>query len=375
MIDGRYRYYEATCARPSIMKSPQPGWILLGGVGVVTLVTLGVGLSVAAAWFHAARSAPTLEHTFVHYSPDRRYAFPVSGDPRLLSWTHLHWDGSYAVDLFARHELPMDSPEFQAFKRRHIVAVTAGTARRVDNERGGVAVLLHGNDDKVYYFAHLQSSFVQAVSVEEAERVEAGQSLGVIGNTGRWTQYLEPHLHFSVASAEAPSPGLAPDINAADWIMRHFGLAHDLWPEASYAPHRPSGAPVAGQFEITRSFAESSNTNTTTGSPDLASVDLLPLPHRAGPHREDSHGENPLPVQVLSPLRGEVRVHRTSSLGLRVQVTNRHTDETVVVSGLYRVSVQQGDIVEQGKPLGLVEGEFNLMHFRQGQLSDPEAFF
>lgn len=354
-------------------------------MGVLSLVALGVGLAVAAAWFHAASAAPTQaqdsaqEHSFVHYSLDGSYAFPVSGDPALLSWTHLHWDGSYAVDLFARHELPMNSPEFQAFKRRHVVAVTAGTARRADNERGGIAVLLHGDDDKVYYFAHLQSSPIQAKLEEEAERVKAGQSLGVIGNTGRWTQYIEPHLHFSVASAEAPSPGFTPDIHAADWIMRHFGLTHDPWPEPSYAPHRPSGAPIAGAFKITRSFAESTNdthdthatnanNHANTGNPDMASINLLP-------HFTTSPGEDAPAAAVVSPLRGEVRIHRTSIFGLRVQVTNRHTDETVVVSGLRRVSVQQGDIVEHGTPLGSLHGELNLMHFHQGQLRDPEAFF
>jgi len=335
------------------------------GVVVLCAVLLVLGASVAAAWFQARGAAFTHHTSTVRYSSSGTYAFPVSGDPSSLSWTGLHWDGSNAVDIFAHHELAMDSPDFQAFKQRHVVAVTSGTARRVDNERGGTSILLHGDDGHVYYYAHLRTSFIQPDSAQEAQRVDLGQSLGLIGNSGRWTQYIEPHLHFSVASATAPLPGFAPDIDAADWLMHHFGLEHDNWPEPSYQPASPSGAPFTGAFKITRSFAD--YTQGLSKSPDTASVDLLPL---GAASADTAH-----PVPVLSPLLGEVRVHRTSSFGLRVQVTNRHTDETVVLSGLSSLNVRPGNIVERGAQLGTADGQVNLMHFHKGQLSDPAAFF
>ncbi len=361
---------------------------LVRGVAVLSVISLVVVLSVTAAWFNAEDAALVMDHSRhsrhsrdsshsrIQYSRVGAYAFPVSGDPNVLSWTSQHWDGSHAVDLFARHELSIDSPDFQAFKQRHIVAVTSGTARRVDNERGGIAVLLHGDDERVYYFAHLQSSSIPTKSAEDtgsaewagavAERVEVGQSLGVIGNTGRWTQYIEPHLHFSVASREAPSPGFAPDINAAGWLKLHFGLNPIPWPEPSYRPASPSGPPLTGPFEISRSF--SAYMDSSTANPDMASVDLVPSLVTA-------RGTESPPVPVFSPLLGEVRVHRTTRFGLRVQVTNRHTDETVVLSGLDSLSVQTGDIVERGTPLGTTQGKLNIMHFDKGKLSDPVAFF
>ncbi len=347
--------------------------ILVRGIAFLGGLVFVLVVSVAAAWFQVRGATFTHDSSTVRYSANGTHAFPVSGDPGILSWTRLHWDGSNAVDIFAHHELSMDSPDFHAFKQRHIVAVTGGTARRVDNERGGTAILLHGDDGHVYYYAHLQSSFIQPDSAPEARRVEVGQSLGVMGNTGRWTQYIEPPLHFSVASATARLPGFAPDINAADWIMHHFGLEHDAWPEPHYQPDRPSGPPTTGAFEITRSFAE--YTRSEAANPDIASVDLLPLGAHDSSAGVTTPSDQATTVPLVSPLLGEVRVHRTSSFGLRVQVTNRHTDETVVLSGLSSLNVQTGDIVERGTQLGTAQGPVNLMHFHNGQLSDPEAFF
>lgn len=359
--------------------------------GVCLVVFLVLGMSAAAALYHARGTSFAQDSWSVQYSSSGTYAFPLSGDPSILSWTRLHWDGSNAVDLFAHHELSMDSPDFQAFKQRHIVAVTSGTVRRVDNERGGVAIMLHGDDGRVYYYSHLQRSFIELDAPQGRERVDIGRSLGIIGNTGRWSQYIEPHLHFSIASSISPVPAMEPDINAADWLLRHFGLIPEHWPDPSYPPASPSGPPFAGAFDVTRSFddyrlGEAAN-------PDIASVDLLarssggpgagsPAEGRPGGpgagSPADSAGAttNQLsPVPVLSPLLGEVRVHRTRSFGLRVQVTNRHTNETVVLSGLSNLHVHPGDIVEHGAKLGEVHGELNLMHFHNGQLSDPAAFF
>lgn len=346
--------------------------------GVCLVVFLVLGMSAATAWYHARGTSFGHDSWSVQYSSSGTYAFPLSGDPSILSWTRLHWDGSNAVDLFAHHELSMDSPDFQAFKQRHIVAVTSGTARRVDNERGGVAIMLHGDDGRVYYYSHLQRSFIELDSSQGRERVDIGQSLGILGNTGRWSQYIEPHLHFSIASSTNPVPAMEPDINAADWLLRHFGLSPEHWPDPSYPPASPSGPPFAGAFEITRSFDDYRLRE--AANPDIASVDLLP--RSSGGPAAGSPADNAgattnqsSPVPVLSPLPGEVRVHRTRSFGLRVQVTNRHTNETVVLSGLSSLHVQPGDIVEHGAKLGEVHGGLNLMYFQNDQLSDPAAFF
>jgi hypothetical protein len=277
-------------------------------------------------------------------SADERYAFPLAGPVELMTWSRFHWDGSDEVDIEAAPELQHGSSALDRFEQLPVVAVTTGTVRRVDNERGGVALLLEGDDGKQYYYAHLSEAGVRSES--PGMRVTTGERIGTIGRSGRWSRYIETHLHFSVTD---PAGRM---INAADWFEDTFGLLPTVrqWPE--YPPDRPAGSPVPapGDYRLVRSFAETRRAN-----PDEASVEIAVN----GP--------------VVSILTGEVRVMRNTVFGRRVQVTNRHTDQTVVISGLSSVDVATTDAVRRGDLLGSARGTINVMYFDEGRLRDPAS--
>lgn len=273
-------------------------------------------------------------------TPDGHYAFPLDGPIELMTWSRLHWDGSNEVDIEAAPELRHGSSALDRFERLPVVATTAGVVRRADNERGGIALLLEGDDGRRYYYSHLSEARVGRGA--PGMRVSAGERIGTIGRTGRWSRYIETHLHFSVTD---PLEGM---INAADWFQDTFGLPPtDLqWPD--YLPDRPAGTPVPGGYRLVRSFTETQREN-----PDAASVEIAVN----GP--------------VVSVLTGEVRVMRNTVFGRRVQVTNRHTDQTVVISGLSSVAVATADGVRRGDLLGRARGVINVMYFDEGRLRDP----
>jgi murein DD-endopeptidase MepM/ murein hydrolase activator NlpD len=84
-------------------------------------------------------------------------------------------------DIFAKRGTP-------------VVAPVGGTLRRADGSRAGLAWYIDGDDGVTYYGAHLG-----AVSVAGG-RVEQGQALGVVGNTGNASS-TPPHLHFEIHPA------------------------------------------------------------------------------------------------------------------------------------------------------------------------------
>ena len=81
-------------------------------------------------------------------------------------------------DIFAKRGTP-------------VLAPMGGTLRRADGARAGLAWYIDGDDGVTYYGAHLG-----AISVG-AGRVEQGQPLGVVGNTGNASS-TPPHLHFEI---------------------------------------------------------------------------------------------------------------------------------------------------------------------------------
>lgn len=284
------------------------------------------------------------------YSAQRRYVFPVAAPIRFMSWTHIHWDGSNAVDIEAALDLAPGDPMYQRFVRAPVVAVTGGEARPADNIRGGTAVILEGDDGNQYYYAHLEFR-----TIERRRAVRRGDVLGEIGNSGKWSKYLEEHLHLSIASRHAPGLNWESDIVASEWLRETFGFGWRSGPDSSYSADVPQGWPFVTPGRVVRGFEELAAENA-----ELAGLELAP--HRVGR------------VRVISPLSGEINVVRGSSLGLRVQVTNRKTDASIILSGLAQVSVEDGSAVTAGDPLGhLGDGERLLYHyFSGGRLSNPQ---
>ncbi|TVR67728.1 MAG: M23 family metallopeptidase [Spirochaetaceae bacterium] len=269
-----------------------------------------------------------------------QYVFPLAAPPEYMAWERFHWDGSDEVDIEAAPELAHGSEELARFERSPVVAVTAGRVRRADNERGGIALILDGDDGYRYYYAHLSRSVIEVG--EAPRRVRPGDRLGTIGRSGRWSRYLETHLHFSVTDGDGQF------LNGADWFLHHFGLEPLTRTWEEYDPAWPEGPISPAKVVVIRDFETLRARNRDTASVEVA-----------------------LEGSLVSPLTGEVRVMRNTIFGRRVQVTNRHTDQTLVFSGLESFSVRTGDTVERGDPLGWNRGVMNVMYFDRGRLRDP----
>ncbi|MDT8368351.1 MAG: peptidoglycan DD-metalloendopeptidase family protein [Longimicrobiales bacterium] len=129
-------------------------------------------------------------------------AFPVAGHGMraIQSAFGAPRDGGrrehHGVDIFARRGTP-------------VVASIAGRVRRVEvTNLGGKVVWL--GDEKIrrsLYYAHLDSQ-----TVSNGDRVEVGDTLGFVGNTGN-ARTTPPHLHFGVYARgpSDPDPYLRPN--------------------------------------------------------------------------------------------------------------------------------------------------------------------
>ncbi|MFP4508804.1 MAG: M23 family metallopeptidase [Spirochaetaceae bacterium] len=284
---------------------------------------------------------------------DSAYVFPIeTHDISRLTWTADHWDGSNAVDIFFEPGMDLDDPDFVSFSESRILAVSDGTVRRFDNERGGRSLILEARNGYRFYYAHLSEVFI-----ESGTRVRAGQALGRIGNTGRRARLIEPHLHFEVSSPANDNEAFVSDIKASRWLREQFGYYADTVEIEEYPASIPRGVPVRAETRIIRTFDESSTLSSDTASVDLEVVSDLPAP-------------------IYAPLIGEIRVHRSPVFGMRVQVTNRPLDETVLISGsLKDIQVQFGDVVYPGDIVAYATGTVNIMYYKEGRLANPESFF
>ncbi len=281
---------------------------------------------------------------------EERYRFPVAVDHGTLTWDEHHWDGSKAVDLFIHPEFRLDAPERAEFYRAQVVAVVGGRAMRLDNPRGGIAVLLHGDDGRSYYYAHLDDA-----TVDEPRIVAAGEALGTIGRTGTWTSFLEEHLHFSIASDHVTGTEWEADVSASRWLHRTFGLAPRPESVRHYRADRPHGLPLFGSPTITRSFEE-------TGAEDARLAGLVLC---SGP---DGTGGGS--AAIRAPLTGLVTIHRDTALGTRIQITNEPARSSVIVSGEIEATVR-GGIVHADDVVGFVTGPLHYMVFDGGVAVDP----
>jgi len=96
----------------------------------------------------------------------------------------------------------LESTEVVSVVSGIVAASTVVTERTNGNWMWGEHVIIAGDDGRVYFYFHLASR-----AVERYERVEAGDVIGVMGNTG---YSFGAHLHFEVRESDA-----ATTVNAA----------------------------------------------------------------------------------------------------------------------------------------------------------------
>lgn len=114
--------------------------------------------------------------SFPVHGKDNRAIWSVWGDPR-GGGSRKH----EGIDVFAKRGTPA-------------IAATNGVVRRVrEKGLGGKQVWLFDEErNQSLYYAHLDSQLV-----EEGQWVQAGDTLGTVGNTGN-AKTTRPHLHFGI---------------------------------------------------------------------------------------------------------------------------------------------------------------------------------
>ena len=162
-----------------------------------------------------------------------RYVFPVSGCSASPSSSHHDYP---AADIFAQ-------------KGCRFVAVVAGRVDEVSyvdrwspsNDagavRGGRSVSIVGDDGVRYYGSHLLSI---AAGIRPGARVRAGQTLGLIDNSGD-ARYTPTHVHFGISWPTRPGVW---------WVRRG-----EIWPQRYLAAWR-SGHNTSPAAEVRRRHAQ-----------------------------------------------------------------------------------------------------------------------
>ena len=168
---------------------------------------------------HGGRSRSTNYH---HDSRTQRYAYDIivkrNGRARRPNGNKKRNDSYYA------HGQPLRAPAAGT-----IVRAVEGVRENVPGERGqagGNGVIIdHGFGE----YSHLWHMVPGSLRVREGDRVETGQLLGRVGNSGRSTQ---PHIHFHVQSRK--------DKNGAVGLPAPFV---EVWVNGRWYPRR---MPVRG---------------------------------------------------------------------------------------------------------------------------------
>lgn len=306
----------------------------------------------------------------------QEYRFPIDSNIDVMVWEEAHWDGRLAVDIGVHPGFAPGTPEREGFYAAPVVAVTSGTARRLDNPRGGTAVLLHGDDGRTYYYAHLSQA-----ALEEPAVVAAGETLGWIGNTGTWSQFLEPHLHFSMANGHQNGFDWVADIDPVLWLEQQFGRKPLPLPANSlagvtgvaYPLDEPDGAPLFPGFTVTADYDAVVRENPLLAGVRIAPRGFAPSPaSEAPPLRAGAATARQAPVRAT--LAGAVRVHRDTTLGLRLQITNARARYSVLISGPIEPIVTTGDIVFADQIIGFTAGEVHYTVFYRGRLAGRSSF-
>ena len=167
--------------------------------------------------------------------------FPIAG---LSYWTddwHACRDGCTrfheGLDMFARSGTPL-------------VAIADGfVSQKLVGDLSGISVEITDSGGVQYFYAHLSA---WAPGIQAGDRVQAGQVLGYVGNTGN-AIYTPPHLHLEVQPGGVPVP---PKPYVDRWVEIAESRAEEVVAELAGKPVEEirSGAAAASSFRLVRSF-------------------------------------------------------------------------------------------------------------------------
>ena len=170
----------------------------------VELAAGEAALEAARSGAHAASFAPAAAGLLAAPSRADGYVFPVGGGPATVSVGREHHDYP-AADIAA----PMGAPVY--------ALADAIVLNTVDDDRCGIGLTLRTAEGLTWVYCHLsyRDEFVQAGTV-----AMAGQSIGLVGSTGRSTG---PHLHLGLQPARYPQE--------MPWFQEFAGIAF-AWQDA-----------------------------------------------------------------------------------------------------------------------------------------------
>lgn len=116
------------------------------------------------------------------------YTFPVEGPKPFYPKDHLDYPAADITGCGQPVVAPISGVIFDVRKVDRWV-------RKLDEPgtRGGITITLHGDDFVRYYFSHLGR-----LTVKKGQRVESGQQIGTVGNSGN-ARYTRCHLHFGIS--------------------------------------------------------------------------------------------------------------------------------------------------------------------------------
>lgn len=124
-----------------------------------------------------------------HWNARTPFTRPTSGRVSTLFGVRRYYNGEFAQDYYHR------GVDYAASTGTPVVAPAPGYIRLVDREANGFRI--HGNTVGIDHGQGVLSIMIHlhSISVREGDFVQAGQTIGTVGNTGASTG---PHLHWGL---------------------------------------------------------------------------------------------------------------------------------------------------------------------------------
>lgn len=157
--------------------------------GILALTVLFAGVfPVTASGDSDGKSDDTTKSSQRKRRAEWQYTFPVGGPDPFYPKDHLDYP---AADITGCRRLVRAPISGVIFDVRDVDRWD----RNLDEPgtRGGLTITLHGDDFVRYYFSHLGR-----LMVKKGQRVESGQKIGTVGDTGN-ARYTRCHLHFGIS--------------------------------------------------------------------------------------------------------------------------------------------------------------------------------